>query len=143
VAPSCYSCYTIMLLNCDEQMKRRHSTKAKSLFLVVPASKKAIEQNARMLSQSHHFDKIYARHHHLVKVTECLRHRWRRMCPVRHSQSLTQTRLSSFITCHRNNNMSTITGVSSGIRTAYHSGAPQCTPGFLWDSCCSFFKVSV
>jgi hypothetical protein len=64
-----------MLLNCDEQMRRRHSAKAKSLFLVVPASKKAIEQNARMLSQSLHFDKMYGRHHHLVKVTECLRHR--------------------------------------------------------------------
>jgi hypothetical protein len=33
-----------------------------------------------------------------------------------------------------------MTGVTSGAGTAYPSGAPEFTPGFMWDSCYSIFS---
>ena len=39
------------------------------------------------------------------------------------------------MTCHRTFSKSCMTGVTSGPGTAYLSGAPEFTPGFLWGSC--------
>jgi len=38
---------------------------------------------------------------------------------------------------------SKMTDVTSGIETAYPSGAPEFTPVFLWGSCCSILVFSV
>ena len=48
--------------------------------------------------------------------------------------------LSSFMTYHRVCTYINTTGATSGAGTAYPSGAPEFTPGFLWGSCYSIFS---
>jgi len=49
--------------------------------------------------------------------------------------------LSSLITSNRRIfKQSNATGTANWAGTAYHSEAPQFTPGFYWSSCCSIFS---
>ena len=48
--------------------------------------------------------------------------------------------ISSLMTYHRVCNQINTTDVTSEAGTAYHSGAPEFTPGFKWGSCYSIFS---
>ena len=58
-------------------------------------------------------------------------HKWPRIhvCSVCRNHNAV---FSSFITYHRVCNKSSTTGATCGAETAYHSGAPEFTPGFSW-----------
>ena len=69
-----------------------------------------------------------------LNFTEYLCHKWPRICSVcRNHNSV----LSLFLTYHWFCSNRNTTGVLCGAGTAYPSTAPEFTPGFKWDLCCS------
>ena len=68
---------------------------------------------------------------------EYLCHKWPRICSVCRKHFPV---LSSYMIYHRVCNYINTTGATSGAGTAYPSGTPEFTPGFVWGSCYSIFS---